>query len=1440
MDNISRNVFDYKKINQINSNTKRHLKNKELIQKIQKQNNLKHSKLINFILFEIILIILPKTNKLSEFMIKIQVNKPGKNQILSDKYIGDLPSITINNNPSNINTNDKTINVGTINDIILLKWNSSISNIFNISHMFENLETITHIYMNYIPEENIKVKNINITNINITNNNNNLLNDTLTNNTNVTDDETVSIDYYYPTDLSYTFYNCSSLTNLEFIYFKTDYVEEISYMFFNCTKLENLSFTDCIFSNNLTTNMRGMFQNCESITSLDLSSFYTPQVEIMWDMFKDCKLLNSLILSNFDTSKVTDMESMFEGCKNLTSLNLTHFRTPKVYYMNKMFLNCSNLQYINLNYSTSESLGTMTRMFYNCKNLKYLNLFSLTELALKPQTTSEIFKGASNDFTFCIYDYKNIPNLFKEIYNISNTKPDCTEVCYGEGNKKHYIIHEKICCLYFLYNNTCYDKCPPKTVSNDNKICVPFSCEYWYNYTQDGCLDSDVIPDGYFPNDTESKTIDKCHDNCKTCIRGPTKSKNYCSNCNENYPYLYLDNCVSSCPHQIYFDDLGIKKCKCEIEECLECSEESLNVGLCLTCETGYHPKSDDIYNYTKCYKDPPKYYFDINNNIYKPCYPSCEKCYGDGNDDFHNCIICDSNHTFTIKNLINNCYESCTYYYYFYNNNKYNCTEKAECPNNYKYLIVELGQCVSSCSVTDYKTKFSYGCYKECPLNISVPREGVPNSCRPLCTYEFPFELVLEEKCVARCSIMERSQKLCITNYFGNRTNLEIQELIHVDIKLDLENEFDYTIINENQTVFIEENKTNYEIVTTRNNNPNSNTSRINLGKCEDVLKEYYSIPQDEYLYMLVIDAYVEEKKGPVTLYEVYYPLFNSKTLFKLDLSICKGLKINVFYNMNLDNPEMYNKNNIIYNDICHPYSSKDGVDMTISDLRSEYKDNNRSICDEGCDYSEYVDGFVKCDCDIKESVRKMPEVKIDKNKLYKFVNIKNIANFGVLKCLNLLLDKKRMITNIGIYSFIPTFIAYIICLILFYKRDFTIIKEHIKDILFAIENLKYLNAKIKIHKQNQINLRDPAILIILKAKKIINKDKEINVIKNISLNKNDSSIQLKKNFILEKKTEESNSSETIYDQEIYSNNDAEMDSKSKINIKNNIGIIRKNIKKSTLKNSNSLNNKIVNKKQSGFKYESYNEDFARVQLNKQLTEKELERIIQILCFNEKELNELNFIKAIKYDKRTFIQIYYSFLKMEHILIKIFNSTDYNSLVIKIYLLFYNFSLTYTVNALFFNEGTMHQILEDEGKFNFLYQIPQILYSSIISYFFGMILENLALTEDDILNFKTLRVANIALKKAKKLIIVFWVKFFYFFFLSFLFLLLFWYYVTCFCVVYKNTQYHLIKDTLIGFVTGLLTPLGTKLIPAFFRLYGLKKTNKYLFLLSKILQIFL
>ena len=232
-------------------------------------------------------------------------------------------------------------------------------------------------------------------------------------------------------------------------------------------------------------------------------------------------------------------------------------------------------------------------------------------------------------------------------------------------------------------------------------------CTY-FNYNQDECREN--ITDGYFLNDTRLRTIDKCHTKCKTCKIGPIGDKENCLICKDNSTYLYLNNCLEACPINISYIELGIKKCKCEIEECKECTDESLKEGLCITCYDGYYPKINDNYNYTKCYKDPPKYYLDEGKKIYKPCYPSCETCNGEGNDYFHNCIICESNHTFTLKNKDKNCYENCRYYYYFDNENKYRCTEKDECPNDFKYLIAELKQCVRLCSDTEYKTKFSYG----------------------------------------------------------------------------------------------------------------------------------------------------------------------------------------------------------------------------------------------------------------------------------------------------------------------------------------------------------------------------------------------------------------------------------------------------------------------------------------------------------------------------------------------------------------------------------------------------------------------------------------------------------------------------------------------------------------------------------------------------------
>ena len=232
-----------------------------------------------------------------------------------------------------------------------------------------------------------------------------------------------------------------------------------------------------------------------------------------------------------------------------------------------------------------------------------------------------------------------------------------------------------------------------------------------------------------------------------------------------------------------------------------------------------------------------------------------------------------------------------------------------------------------------------------------------------------------------------------------------------------------------------------------------------------------------------------------------------------------------------------------------------------------------------------------------------------------------------------------------------------------------------------------------------------------------------------------------------------------------------------------------------------------------------------------------------EILRFIDAELNDLKYKKALRYDHRTYIEYYFSLLKTNHIIIKIFDKRDYNSISIKILLLFYNFSSCYAINALFFNDYTMHQIYEDEGDYNILYQLPQIVYSTAISFITDLIITSFALSQDSVLDIKNEKKLDNIDRKGQRIKRILILKSIVFFILVFIFIITFWYYLGCFCGVYKNTQYHLIKDTLISYGMSTLTPFGYYLIPALLRILALKEYNsgkKKLYELSQfLLKIF-
>ena len=479
------------------------------------------------------------------------------------------------------------------------------------------------------------------------------------------------------------------------------------------------------------------------------------------------------------------------------------------------------------------------------------------------------------------------------------------------------------------------------------------------------------------------------------------------------------------------------------------------------------------------------------------------------------------------------------------------------------------------------------------------------------------------------------------------NETKTKDEEIEYYDTILkkieDVFTYYDTTDLDNGKDEIIETKKMIITLTTTDNQKNNNNMTSIDLGDCEILLRNYYNLT-NKTLYMKKLDIIQDNMKIPIIEYDIYSKI-NGNKLIKLNLTICQNSKISIIIPIKVnDNIDILNSSSGYYNDICYTITSENGTDISLKDRKNEYI--TKTVCQDGCDLYNYnyTTEKANCSCDVKQAPISFNDININTTKLLNNIkNIKNIANLNFLVCNKNLFNKEGLLKNISSYIIAIIIIIHVINVIIFYIKQLEPLKSIITDIIYAILNIGILKRKKKKSEKND-NINENEI----KSNVIDNIDNEIN----------------------------------------------EGERKTKyIEINKNENIINGNLKNN---NSSILN---INKK----KKRNINNTLPKT--NSKFNEQKIkEKVKTIMEYNDDEINELDYNLALQYDTRTFCQYYISLLKTKYsIIFSFFYNKDYNSKIIKIDLFFIGFTSYYAINALFYNDDTMHNIYVKNGGIKYI-----------------------------------------------------------------------------------------------------------------------------------------
>ncbi len=171
------------------------------------------------------------------------------------------------------------------------------------------------------------------------------------------------------------FQNCYNLQSVDFSGSDMSAVKYMSCMFDGCQNLSGLDVSGWNTSNVI--DMSGMFSRL-AIDTLDLSALNTSSVKDMSSMFQECFDLKTLILNvqenGWNTSSVTNMSLMFSNCWELSDLQINGWDTSNVSDTSSMFFRCGKLPNIDVKEWNTSNIVWMNHMFKDCGELTQLDV----------------------------------------------------------------------------------------------------------------------------------------------------------------------------------------------------------------------------------------------------------------------------------------------------------------------------------------------------------------------------------------------------------------------------------------------------------------------------------------------------------------------------------------------------------------------------------------------------------------------------------------------------------------------------------------------------------------------------------------------------------------------------------------------------------------------------------------------------------------------------------------------------------------------------------------------------------------------------------------------------------------------------------------------------------------------------------------------------------